>query len=270
MEQPPEQVRPPLVAHPEATAAEQPGERPLHHPAVPSQSRRGVDPTTSNAWGDPARTHGTPEGRRVVGFVGVQLGRALTRSSWSAPRADDRGDGIDERDELRGVVGVGRREANHQWDTAPIHHNVVLGAEFASVDRIRPRLLAPLFARTLRLSTLARDQSMAASSPSQLSSLVCNRSQTPASCQSRSRRQHVVPLPQPSSFGSNRQGQPLRKTKTMPTRAARSGTRGRPPLGLGGSSGRSGAMASQRTSGTRDEAFMARHHASPPRFCNTL
>ena len=29
-------------------------------------------------------------------------------------------------------------------------------------------------------------------------------------------------------------------------------------------------MASQRASGTRDDAFIARHHATPPRFCNTL
>jgi hypothetical protein len=52
-----------------------------------------------------------------------------------------------------------------------IDDQVVLGAGLAAIDRVRAGLLAPLLARTLRLSTLARDQSMAASSPSQLSSV---------------------------------------------------------------------------------------------------
>src|SRR5687768_129818 len=56
----------------------------------------------------------------------------------------------------------------------------------------------------------------------------------------------------------------------MPPRAARSGMRGRPPLGLGGSCGSGGSIASQRSSGARVAAFMARHHATPPRFCNAL
>jgi hypothetical protein len=33
-----QQVRAPPIAHPETAAAKQPGERPLHHPAVPTQS----------------------------------------------------------------------------------------------------------------------------------------------------------------------------------------------------------------------------------------
>jgi hypothetical protein len=66
---------------------------------------------------------------------------------------------------------------------------------------------SPPFARTLRLSTLARDQSIVASLPRQLSSVTC------------SRRQQVVPLPHPSSIGNNRQGHPVLRTKTRPARA---------------------------------------------------
>jgi hypothetical protein len=44
-----------------------------------------------------------------------------------------------------------------------------------------------------------------------------------ASC---SRRQHIIPDPHPSSGGSVCQGTPLRRTKTMPVRQARSETRG--------------------------------------------
>jgi hypothetical protein len=195
-----------------------------------------------------------------VQFAGTLAG-ATRSSSWS----DDRGDGINEGEQLRRIVGVGGRKVDGQGNTVSIHHQVVLGAGLAVVNRVRPGGLAPLFARTLKESTLARFQSMAASSPSQLSSLSCSRCQTPASCQSRKRRQQVVPLPQPSSCGSNRHGQPVLSTNTMAARAARSGRRGRPPFGFGGSCGSRGSIASQRPSGTRDEVFMTSDHATARR-----
>jgi hypothetical protein len=46
--------------------------------------------------------------------------------------------------------------------------------------------------------------------------------------------------------GSNSQGVPERSTSRMPVSTARSLIRGRPPLGLGGSGGRSGSITAQR------------------------
>jgi hypothetical protein len=158
-------------------------------------------------------------------------------------------------------VDVGGREVHGQWDAVPVDDEVVLGAGLTAVGRVGAGLLTPLFARTLTLSTLALDQAMLASSPSQFRSVSCKRCQTPASCQSRRRRQQVEPLPQPSSLGNNRQGQPVRRTKTMPSRAARSGIRGRPPLSFAGSSGSKGSIASHRSVGTSIDAFMTRDHA---------
>jgi hypothetical protein len=63
----------------------------------------------------------------------------------------------------------------------------------------------------------------------------------PAVAQSRSRRQQVIPLPQPISWGRYSQGMPVFSTNKIPVSAARSGTRGRPPFGLGGSGGSNGA-----------------------------
>jgi len=270
VEQALEQIGPPFVAHTEAAAPQQPGQRALHHPAVSSESFGGVDPTSRNPRRNATSAQGTAEVRGIVGLIGVEFGRSLARPARSPARSDDRGNVVDQRERLRGVVGIGGREADRQRDAVAIDNQVVLGAKLAPVDRVRTGLLAPLLARALRLSRLARLQSMAASSPNQFSSVSCSRCQTPACCQSRSRRQQVVALPQPSSLGSNRQGQPVRRTKMMPPRAARSGLCGRPPFGLGGSLGSRGPMASQRSSGTRDVAFMVCHHATPPRFCNTL
>jgi hypothetical protein len=162
-------------------------------------------------------------------------------------------------------VGVGGREVDRERDAIPVDDEVVLGAGLAAVNRVGAGLLTPLFARTLTLSTLALDQAMLASSPSQFRSVSCKRCQTPASCQSRRRRQQVEPLPQPSSLGNNRQGQPVRRTKTMPARAARSGIRGRPPLSFAGSSGSKGSIASHRSVGTSIDAFMTRDHATARR-----
>jgi len=108
----------------------------------------------------------TAEVRRVVGLVGVQLGRALPRTARSSSWANDRWDDIDEREQLGGIVRVGGGETDGQRDAIPIDGEVVLGARLAAVCGVRTGLLAPLLARTVRLSTLARLQSMAASSPS--------------------------------------------------------------------------------------------------------
>jgi hypothetical protein len=105
-------------------------------------------------------------------------------------------------------------------------------------------------AGTLAESKDALDRSISSARPSLSSKARCNRSHTPASCQSRSLRQHVEPEPQPISLGSISQGMPVLSTKTMPVRAARSGRRGLPPLGLGGSGGSSGSTISHRSSVT--------------------
>jgi hypothetical protein len=196
----------------------------------------------------------------------VQLGGALPGPTWSAAWPDDRRDGVDEREQLRRVVGVGRGEADGEWDAIAVDDEVVLGAGLASINWVRAGLLAPLLARTLRLSRLARDQSIAAASPNQLSSVSCNCAHTPASCQSRRRRQQVQPLPQLNSLGNSRQGHPVRSTKTMPPRAARSATRGRPPWGFGRSLGKSGWMASQRSSGTSGVLMTRKCRATPIGF----
>ena len=266
VQQPLEDVRPPLVADAKAAAAEQPGEGSLHDPAMLTEAFGGVDPPTSDARGDAPDPECAPQGRGIVRLVGVQLGRTRTWTAWFPPRTDDGRDRVDQREQLRRVVGVSGREPNRQRDAVAIHDEVVLRSELAPVNWVTAGEFAPLLARTLSESTLARDQSTAASSPSQFSSFVCNRSQTPAACQSRSRRQQVQPLPQPSCFGSIRQEQPVRRTKTMPPRAARSGTRGRPPFGFGDSFGSSGSMASQMSSETSRAVMAEKRRSNPQGF----
>jgi hypothetical protein len=124
-------------------------------------------------------------------------------------------------------------------------------------------------AGTLALSTQARLQSIAPARPRRSSRTRCSFFQTPAACQSRSRRQHVMPDPQPLSCGSISQGTPLVSTNRMPVSAARCGIGGRPPFGVGRSGGNSGSIRVHNSSGTRGLAMPTRTAPPYPRsqFC---
>ena len=127
---------------------------------------------------------------------------------------------------------------------------------------------------TEQLSTTARDQSIWSRRASQSRSAKWIKSHTPACCQSRTRRQHVIPDPHPSSCGSICHGMPLRRTNRIPVRHARSGTRGRPPFGRWGGAGKNGSTRSHN--GTGSSAAAIRVHVSSPtrfsvrRFCYAL
>ena len=92
------------------------------------------------------------------------------------------------------------------------------------------RYTAP-FAGTSDASSAARFQLMRPASPSSWCRWARMKSQTPASVQSRSRRQQVMPEPQPSSRGRSSHWIPVLSTNTIPVSTLRSSSRRRPPLG---------------------------------------
>lgn len=75
---------------------------------------------------------------------------------------------------------------------------------------------------------MQRDQSIAFAVRSLASKTSCKRCQTPASCQVRSRRQQLMPEPQPISLGSISQGMPDCNTNRMPVSTTRSSSGLRP------------------------------------------
>ena len=131
------------------------------------------------------------------------------------------GDRIDQRDQLRYVVGIGARERSCQRNAVGVGQHMMLGAGFAAIRGIWAGLRPPKTARTDVLSTTARDQSSCEASSNFWRSTRCIFAHTPASCQSRSRRQHVIPDPHPSSLGRNSQGMPVLRTNRMPVRTWR-------------------------------------------------
>src|SRR5262249_25603556 len=80
----------------------------------------------------------------------------------------------------------------------------------------------PPKARAKVLSTAARAQSILSASSTRSSNTWYSRNQTPACCQARSLRQHVMPQPQPISLGRFSPGIPVLRTKRRPVSALRS------------------------------------------------
>jgi hypothetical protein len=145
-------------------------------------------------------------------------------------------------------MDVGAGVSDRKRRPLAVADNLPLRAMFAAIGGVWPGLRPPKSARTEQLSSATLDPSISFASPSSSSNTRQTFSHTPAKCQSRNRRQHVMPLPQPSSFGKYSQGQPVRMMKRMPVSALRFGIGGRPPLGLGCWRGRRGSIRNHNSS----------------------
>jgi hypothetical protein len=160
----------------------------------------------------------------------------------------DRWKRIDEGDGALRIVHIRARVLNRERNAAGIGDQMTLRAVLSAIRGVWAGFLPPKRARTEQLSMTAQDKSTSPAAPSSLRKIFQIFSQTPASCQSRSRRQQVMPQPQPISGGRYSQGQPLLRMKRIPVRHARSETRGRPPFGFGGSGGNKGRIRSHNSS----------------------
>jgi hypothetical protein len=112
---------------------------------------------------------------------------------WSPAFAVQRGNRIHQRQGFLRVVPVRAGQAHRERHARPWHIRWRLLPRFARSVGFGPVWSPPHTARTEQLSTTARDQSIWSSRASQSSSAKWIRSHTPASCQSRKRRQHVIP-----------------------------------------------------------------------------
>jgi len=223
----------------------QPRQTTFDHPAVPAEAASVLCAATGNDRNDPALSQFFPVRIRVVASVRIGRVRAALRP---AGLSRHRWYGINQGDQLSDVVAVGRRKNGGQWNAVGVRKQVVLRTGLGSIRRVGPSLGPPKTARTLALSATARDQSMSSAPWSRLSSIWWMSCHTPASCQSRRRRQQVIPQPQPISWGRYSHGIPVFKTKSMPVSACRFSMGGRPPLGYARSGGKAGSMIAQTSS----------------------
>jgi len=228
-----------LEASPQLAECSQPGVRALDHPAMTPKPIIALDAAPGNTRPDAQLAQVGAATGKVIALVGMQLVRPA--SGPTATAAHHR-QGIDQLLEHHRVMPVGARDAENQRDALAVRDDVALAAELAPVRRVGAGVLAPRGLATLAASMLARLKSSLPAPRNSSSNNRCRRCHTPAACQSRRRRQQVIPLPKPNSLGSSSQGMPVRSTNRMPFRAISSFTRGRPPLAEATTTGNSGAI----------------------------
>jgi hypothetical protein len=223
----------------------QPSQRSFDDPTMLTKSFLTLNSRPGDPRNDPSPSKNLAIVPAGVAFVSMQLRWA---SSWSATPLMNGRDGIHHRFQHGRLVHIGSRVPYDEWDSSSFDHNMALRARFAAIRWVRAGRFAPPGAGTMPASRLARDQSSCSAPASFSNNFWCSRSHTPASCQSRNRRQQVIPLPQPISAGSISQGMPVCSTNRIPANAARLDRRGLPPFGFSGSGGSRGSMFCQSSS----------------------
>ena len=214
--------------------------RTFYDPSMLAETIVLLNATASDPWADLSLAQMLTTSSKVIAFVGVEFVRASARTTR---QASDAGNSINQRLENDRIVSISPRHGKRQRQASPIYDEMTFTAEFAAIRGVRAGLLAPRGLATEVPSMLARLQSIWSCSRRRASSATCRRSQIPQACQSQRRRQHVMPLPKPSSCGKSSQAIPVCRTNKMPPSASRSLTLGRPPFGDGVTIGNSGSRA---------------------------
>jgi len=239
-----------FVADGEPSEAVQPREGALDDPATRPEATAVRGATTREDRDDAARPQAVPVRLRVVPAVALQGAGLPARAPRPAAHGGQR---VDHRVEVRDVVDVGGRYLRDERDAARIGDEVVFGARLAAIGWVRSSFFPPRTARTVPLSMTVHRWSRRPRRRSSASSVSCSRCHTPARCQRTSRRQQLLPDPQPICRGNICQGMPDRRTNRIPVRIARSGIGVRPcrwPR-LGRRRGISGASRAQIASSMR-------------------
>ena len=231
----------------QTTELVQPTQRTLHHPAVDSQPAAVGSATLRQHRFDATKPQLLAMPFGVVPPIALY---PIRSEPGSAHATGNRRNRIYQGQQLGHIVAVGPSEDGCQRDAVRVRDDVMFGAVLPAIRRVGADLRPPKTARTEALSTTAREKSIWSAPRSRASKARCTSSHTPASCQSRSRRQHVMPEPQPISWGKSSQGIPVFNTKRIPVRTWRSSSGLRPGYRnrrrFGG--GRNGAMNSHNSS----------------------
>lgn len=247
----------PFITHTQASKLMQPGESAFDHPARHTKVAAMPGAALGELRMDATLPQDTAITLAIVSTVGLY-------TPWFAqgpatPPGDCRNP-VEQRHELGRIVTVSASQDQIQWCTVAVDDEVVLAARLAPISRVGPSFFPPCTARTDELSAITREKSSRFALRSFASKMRCSFSHTPAFCQSRARRQHVMPEPHPISLGSNSHGKPVCRMKMMPVNMRRSSKRLRPAGDLcGGGVGSNGRTISHSSSSTNSRAMMSLH-----------
>lgn len=237
----------PFVADSQTPKLVQPCDGSLHHPSGFSQTTAVRSSAFRQDRFNPSAIEQASMHFAIVGAVGLNR---IGLATWVSTLAANRRNTLHQRHQLGQIMTIGARQARGQRNAVPVGDHMMFATAFAPVCRVGACVRPPFNARIELLSTTARDQSIWSARLSwakRTSWIFC---QTPASCQSRSLRQQLIPDPHLISWGKSSHGMPVFRTKRMPVRAARFSMGLRPGnrkrLGLG--DGRSGLISDHNSS----------------------
>ncbi len=150
-------VVPLLVTNTEPSERMQPGEASFHHPTGFSQPATVLTSLPANERLHPPQTQGHPMRLGVISGVSLQN---LESPAGPTPFASNRRNGVHQRKQLVYAVPVRLRDADRKGYPRSVHEEVVFGAFFRSIRRVRPRFGPPRTAPTEELSTAALEKSI--------------------------------------------------------------------------------------------------------------
>ena len=218
-------IGPAFVANFQTSKLMQPGDGSFHHPTIHTQATTMLGPTSGQGGLDTPLTQLLSMRLRIVSPITIQTFGAFT---WSTPFTCDVRNRLDQRQQLGHIMSMSPRQTFRQRDALAISQHMMLRAFFAAIGGIGAGLRPPKTARTEPESTEAREKSIWLVRRNCCSNTRWILSHTPAFCQSRNRRQQVIPLPHPISWGRYSQPMPVFKTNKIPVKTARSDRRLRP------------------------------------------
>ncbi len=207
-----------FAADAEAAELMEPADRAFDDPTIGAQST----PMWRSAFGK-HRLHSSPSQLSAVRFrvvSSVSL-NAVWSATRTAPLSLHGRYGVDQGHQLSHVMPIGAGQRCGQGNAVGVCHQVMFTAGFAAIRWIGSRFFPPCIARTDEESTIARDQSMRSASAKWFNRTSWTLCQTPACCQAYSRRQAVIPEPQPSSCGKYSHGRPVFSTNKIAHSALR-------------------------------------------------
>jgi hypothetical protein len=212
-------------SNPQAAKLMQPSNSTFHHPPRFPQSTAVSGAPTGNLMGDAPARELRSEAIGIVCPVCLKclrfpFGRTLfAADSWHC---------LEQRFGLSHVVSIGLGQDDGNRNALRFREYVVLAARTTAIGWVRSTFFPAPTARIEELSAMKREKSSFSAPRSWLSNSRCRRSQTRAFCHALSRRQQVMPEPQPICVGNIFQGMPERRTNRMPPSTLRSHSGSRP------------------------------------------
>ena len=207
-----------LITNAKTPILVQPRDGTFYYPTIDTQFASIFSPSFSQQGDNSSVTKLSPMRLRVIGPVAKKAIGMLKRS---ANLACDWRNTVNQRQKLCDVVTVGAGQCHRKRNTISIRYQMMFRAFFTPIRGVWACFCPPKTARTDDESTTARQKSIWPARRNLLNSTRCILSHTPASCHSCSRRQQVIPQPQPISCGRSSQPIPVFNTNNIPVSAWR-------------------------------------------------